>query len=232
MKRWIILILCGLMMMHAGCATADMKRGSRGEEVQYVQEMLIEMGFLNDQADGVFGRKTQAAVKALQKYLGLRQTGVLKDPDLVALYHLNSIATGMLSEDGRGEDEIRDLYPSNCSWEAKNEWGAVFCYRHQEEYLAAMQLEKPNAPEKLKSLLENRICELWEQAILDMYDAWVEMQEDDAAQQAILDRQIAYEETLDSIESVSEKRVWLEKEGIDLCLEVYGSGDDEEQETP
>lgn len=46
-----------------------LKRGSKGEEVTLLQTRLREYGFMNDKADGVFGPKTEEAVKAVQKYL-------------------------------------------------------------------------------------------------------------------------------------------------------------------
>lgn len=36
--------------------------GDRGDEVQHLQQRLIDTGFLDDTADGVFGKKTEAAV--------------------------------------------------------------------------------------------------------------------------------------------------------------------------
>jgi peptidoglycan hydrolase-like protein with peptidoglycan-binding domain len=36
-------------------------RGSRGDNVKLLQEKLIELGYLNDTADGIYGAKTQTA---------------------------------------------------------------------------------------------------------------------------------------------------------------------------
>lgn len=57
-------------------ATLMVKDGSRGENVRKVQERLIEQGFLNDEADGVCGPVTVAAIKEFQKANGLEEDGV------------------------------------------------------------------------------------------------------------------------------------------------------------
>ena len=56
-----------------------MQRGSRGENVRLLQQKLVELGYLNDTADGVFGAKTQTAVEQLQADLGLTVTGRVDD---------------------------------------------------------------------------------------------------------------------------------------------------------
>ena len=55
--------------------------GDRDDDDSYVyvvfmQNRLIELGYLKDSADGVFGENTQTAVKAFQKYNGLEMTGI------------------------------------------------------------------------------------------------------------------------------------------------------------
>ena len=51
--------------------------GSTGNRVQALQEALIELGFLTDDADGVFGTATQTAVMALQSMNEYPATGVV-----------------------------------------------------------------------------------------------------------------------------------------------------------
>ena len=43
-----------------------LSRGSRGEAVRALQQRLIELGYLDDDADGIFGPNTQYAVRLLQ----------------------------------------------------------------------------------------------------------------------------------------------------------------------
>ena len=49
--------------------------GSRGETVEQVQGYLIQLGYLQGWADGIFGENTQNAVKTVQADLGLEITG-------------------------------------------------------------------------------------------------------------------------------------------------------------
>ena len=51
-------------------------RGNINEDVRAMQQALIDMGYLDDVADGNFGRKTEAAVKAYQEAMGLAGTGI------------------------------------------------------------------------------------------------------------------------------------------------------------
>lgn len=57
--------------------TMLLKVGSRGETVRKLQEMLNSLGFNCGAADGIFGPKTQAAVKAFQKKYGLVADGIV-----------------------------------------------------------------------------------------------------------------------------------------------------------
>ena len=56
----------------------EIKRGEVSNEVKILQEQLIKTGYLTDQsvADGVYGPKTEEAVKKLQRELGVKETGV------------------------------------------------------------------------------------------------------------------------------------------------------------
>ena len=53
-----------------------LKNGSRGTQVMVLQFLLNEFGYDCGEADGIFGKKTVAAVKAYQKAKGLTQDGI------------------------------------------------------------------------------------------------------------------------------------------------------------
>ena len=53
-----------------------MRGGQRGDKVQELQTKLVAMGFLNDVADGIFGKNTEQAVKRLQQAEGLSADGI------------------------------------------------------------------------------------------------------------------------------------------------------------
>ena len=57
-------------------AASTLFNGSRGEDVRQLQQALIDLGFLKGSADGIFGSKTEAAVRAFQKSAGLSVDGL------------------------------------------------------------------------------------------------------------------------------------------------------------
>ena len=61
--------------------------GSKGAPVKRIQQALIDRGFLTGKADGGFGSKTEAALKALQAACGLEQTGAADGRTLIAVYY-------------------------------------------------------------------------------------------------------------------------------------------------
>jgi peptidoglycan hydrolase-like protein with peptidoglycan-binding domain len=63
----------------AGSASAELKKGSRGTAVAKVQR------WLNQPADGIFGRATRAAVKRFQRRQGLQPDGVVGPATWAAL---------------------------------------------------------------------------------------------------------------------------------------------------
>ena len=85
MKTLLCLLLCLLLTAFPALAEGEptdaapetqstrtpgeLRSGDEGEAVAAVQEKLIAMGFLSGEADGRFGKKTEAAVKLLQEYL-------------------------------------------------------------------------------------------------------------------------------------------------------------------
>ena len=56
-----------------------LQKGSRGAVVRGFQHRLISLQYLNDAADGVFGGKTEAAVKRFQQDNGLNATGIIDE---------------------------------------------------------------------------------------------------------------------------------------------------------
>ena len=68
-----------------------LKVGSRGEEVRQLQEKLNQLGFDCGKADGIFGSKTQNAVKQFQKTFLLSQDGIAGPKTFDVLQRLKKI---------------------------------------------------------------------------------------------------------------------------------------------
>lgn len=53
-----------------------LKRGSKGDNVKELQQNLVKLGYLCGEADGKFGKQTEAAVRSFQKDNGLKEDGI------------------------------------------------------------------------------------------------------------------------------------------------------------
>lgn len=60
-----------------GDALPTLRKGSKGDDVCLLQTTLNEQGYDCGTPDGIFGKKTQAAVKAFQKAKGLKVDGIV-----------------------------------------------------------------------------------------------------------------------------------------------------------
>ncbi len=102
-KQMFLLVLFTLTIMCFTAASAAasilVKDGSKGEAVRHVQELLIEQGFLQGDADGACGPLTVAAIKAFQKSRGLTEDGVCGDGTYYCL------SGGRTYESREGEEE-------------------------------------------------------------------------------------------------------------------------------
>lgn len=72
----LLAVILSILFMLESPAFALSKRGSQGSEVRQIQQKLIEWGYLSGTADGIYGAKTEAAVKRFQKNNGLTQDGI------------------------------------------------------------------------------------------------------------------------------------------------------------
>lgn len=69
----------------AGSTARELRRGMTGSDVQLLQSALDSLGFATGGADGDFGAKTEAAVKAFQTAKGLLADGIVGPITLAAL---------------------------------------------------------------------------------------------------------------------------------------------------
>lgn len=73
---FVLALIMVLTMIPVGLAeAAALKKGSKGTEVKYLQQNLIGLGYLEGDADGSFGAKTEVAVRAFQEDYGLLSDG-------------------------------------------------------------------------------------------------------------------------------------------------------------
>lgn len=75
MKRVLALCLAALMCVPG--AHAELKKGDRGGKVLQVQDELHARGYLEEEGDGQYGKKTEDAVKSFQEENEIEPTGVV-----------------------------------------------------------------------------------------------------------------------------------------------------------
>ena len=84
-KRWPIVLSTALLLLLLPMifllsieenVSALSAYGASGSEVRAIQERLQERGLYNGSIDGIYGTKTQTAVKAFQKQQGLTADGI------------------------------------------------------------------------------------------------------------------------------------------------------------
>ena len=125
MKKFLNLAVCAML---AGSMTVSSfaaplgtyMKGSQGDEVKEIQEMLIATGYLEEgQADGIFGTKTVDAVKEFQKDHKLREDGMVgeetynllkeaEEEPVVAMVADAPPAAGETADDEKSADEATE----------------------------------------------------------------------------------------------------------------------------
>ena len=99
-------------------AAADLyKKGSAGDVVREVQTRLKNWGYYEGNVDGVYGSKTEAAVRWFQRQNGLSVDGQVGDQTLAAL----GISPSGGGSGGSGADGDLDLLARLISAEARGE---------------------------------------------------------------------------------------------------------------
>lgn len=117
--------------------------GSRGSEVEAIQQLLIDYGLLHSEVTGYYGAQTEKAVRAYQKANGLAQTGIADSAtlakmgitigDIPAATEANiALLARIISAEGRGEPYVGQVAI-----------GAVICNR----------IEHPSFPDTLQGVI-------------------------------------------------------------------------------
>ncbi|MBR5345820.1 MAG: peptidoglycan-binding protein [Clostridia bacterium] len=235
--RWIAVFVAVCLLALPFAALADtLKRGSSGEDVEQIQEWLTDLGYLNDVVDGKFGKKTEAAVKAFQKTIGVKQDGKLTDEQQEQLMFLYYDVTGAMEGDGLDPEELKEIYPAGCSRTGDEAGEVDYCWRHQEAgYLTALML-KPNLPDKAIAEVAERAVDIWLENIYALYDEWAEIDPETAYDQLDVFEEAWAEVEPDlndvygvgSAAALKAMAFWLEGVCTDRCFDLFtaeGNGD-------
>ena len=83
----------------ADAVQALSRLGSTGDEVRQIQKKLKTLGYYDGAVDGVYGGKTQAAVKAFQRSCGITADGIAGPTTLLYLGLGSAASTGVSASD-------------------------------------------------------------------------------------------------------------------------------------
>ena len=147
MKRVLVVLLTFIMLLSVCMISVSglSKIGSRSDEVTAVQQALKEKGYYDYTVDGIFGTRTQSAVKSFQRDNGLEADGIAGEKTLKAL----GVTSGSNSYGGYSSSDY-DLLARIISAEARGESylgqvavGAVILNR----------IEHPSFPDTLSGVI-------------------------------------------------------------------------------
>ncbi len=183
MKNVRVLLACLVaLMLVVSIALAveypegTLHRGITGykEEIECLQYQLFYAGYLGDdisEVDGIFGKKTEAAVKEFQRDHDLEVTGIV-DPDTQML----------LEQEWENSMEPQDADPGLFC--ATNHYAdgtvyVVLCQRHIDLYgEAAALLEEAQDDFQMIEALQSGIA-LWMEDADSLYEAWKEIRSEE-----------------------------------------------------
>ena len=72
-----ILFVCVVFILPTQAQAAVLKRGSTGDKVSQMQQKLKNWGYYTGEVDGIFGSKTESAVRYFQRKNGLVEDGIV-----------------------------------------------------------------------------------------------------------------------------------------------------------
>jgi N-acetylmuramoyl-L-alanine amidase len=78
-----------------------------GDDVVALQQRLLDLGFDAGRCDGIFGSRTEAALREFQRNVGLAGDGILGPTTLTALGRLRRTVTGGSPSAQREEEQLR-----------------------------------------------------------------------------------------------------------------------------
>ena len=178
MKKHICLLMATVILLTAiltGTACADMERGSSGEEVMSLQEMLFDMGYLTEEPDGKFGGKTEEAVKEYQRALGLEENGAVTDELMEKVYQdwidYWDWVEEQLRLDAEQEQAEAEYAPFCYTWETEDGRTIFeYCEKHALLWEATSSILMNGDAESAEySYLE------WQAEVISLYNEWIEL---------------------------------------------------------
>lgn len=153
-------------------------RGSKGEAVRDLQQMLMDLHILEDKADGIFGAKTEDAVLAYQRQAGFGEDGIAWPQTLaqltldwqasMGLAPAESSAPGAMDSETSALHTVCGIYPNTNDAEY-----IQYCDYHREiADMAASLLASAGETNMLRA--RKQVRTLWLTELDGLYGEWLQ----------------------------------------------------------
>ncbi len=193
--------------------------------------MLIDLGFLEDKADGAFGSKTEAAVEEWQQYRRTEQTGEMTEAAMADLEETWGLVTDVATEANLTEEELINLFGEGCrSYTEKGVTHFEYCFRHYRAAgLANLLLTAGDMPETMRDKAAERLQQLWLRYIPELFGLW-EASLPESQKYVPQQQREGFEFALESMRAewkaetafpLVEEALWLNEVGAGLCSDLY-----------
>ena len=195
MKRAIrgMALMLALVLICAPAAVAEMQRGSTGDLVYYLQELLFDSGWLFELPDGVYGKNTEQAVRDYEAYAGLPVDGVADSEMLARLeddWYALMVELGQIEPYGGDGSEglaADGRYPAFCHHsDVYDGYNSIdYCEIHANLCSQTEALLSSGTEEDAE-----QVYNLWRGEIIRLYDAWLERSGDDEKANIVASRSL------------------------------------------
>ena len=177
-KRERVCPVCGDKQAETFYPEGTLYRGmDQSDDVASCQQMLIDLGFLKDKADGMFGKKTEQAVKDFQSENGLESTGIVYPQTQSAIAERHEMLMNPTAEPetptSAPDDEFPEIVYCACELDDEGVERVTYCAGHKAllDEFEAQFLAAETEDAKLLALNESQ--SVWQAELDRLYDAYL-----------------------------------------------------------
>ena len=187
MKRILLSVMVLVLLVCAPAVAVEYPEGTlyRGiygytEEIEFLQYQLFYAGYLGDdidEVDGIFGQRTENAVKQFQQDHGIDVTGIVC-PNTVMM--LDKMWEDSMEPQGGEEEAYPYCYTEHY---ANGTQGEVLCSRHMDVYVRAAEVLNAAGENDAQTMeaLQSGIT-IWLEEIDSSYQKWMQLRSEYAEQ--------------------------------------------------
>ena len=190
MKRILLSAMVLVLLVCASAVAVEYPEGTlyRGiygytEEIEFLQYQLFYAGYLGDdidEVDGIFGQRTEEAVKQFQQDHGIDVTGIVC-PNTVTM--LDKMWEDSMEPQGGEEGYEEPVLYCYTEHYANGTQGEVLCSRHMDVYVRAAEVLNAAGENDAQTMeaLQSGIT-IWLEEIDSSYQKWMQLRSEYAEQ--------------------------------------------------